>query len=141
MRPFTAAAISGSAAMVERPESSLRAPWLETMIPSSPYLTASSGPRGRDALGQDFHLGDIAQALEIPRHGGRLETGEALMSTSGLVHEPCGLRLVPTGVLCRGHVAHSRESWYASGRGLLVAAAGAIHRPRDACAAVPLSRA
>ncbi len=42
MRPFTASTISGSASMVERPLSSLRAPWFETMMPSMPFCTASS---------------------------------------------------------------------------------------------------
>ena len=48
MRPFTASTISGSASMVERPESSLRAPWLDTMIASMPLsaaITASSQAR------------------------------------------------------------------------------------------------
>src|SRR5262245_14356141 len=46
--PLTAATISGSASMVERPESSLRAPWLDTMIASMPLsaaMTASSQAR------------------------------------------------------------------------------------------------
>src|SRR5580704_1207802 len=34
MRPPTASTISGSASMVARPESSLRAPWFDTMIAS-----------------------------------------------------------------------------------------------------------
>ena len=42
MRPFTASTISGSASMVERPLSSLRAPWLDTMMPSMPFCTAST---------------------------------------------------------------------------------------------------
>src|SRR6185295_3383841 len=42
MRPRTASTISGSASMVERPLSSLRAPWLETMMPSMPFSAAST---------------------------------------------------------------------------------------------------
>jgi len=40
--PLPASTISGSASMVERPLSSLRAPWFETMMPSMPFCTASA---------------------------------------------------------------------------------------------------
>jgi len=78
-RPPTAATISGSASMVERPLSSLRAPWLETMMPSMPALTASVAFLVReDALDEDLHPRGVAQRFEeVPAHAGGQRVGQA----------------------------------------------------------------
>ena len=45
-RPSTASTISGRASMVERPMSSSRPPWFDTMMPSSPLSTARIASSG-----------------------------------------------------------------------------------------------
>src|SRR5262249_29615185 len=77
MRPFTASTISGSASMVERPESSLRA-----VVGHDDRVDAVVGGDdgvlpGEDALDYDLHLGGVAQPLEeVPGHGRRLGVGK-----------------------------------------------------------------
>ena len=65
--------------MVERPESSLRPPWFDTMIASMPASAASTRVLVReDALEHDFHVGRVAQPLEeVPGHGGGLGIRQA----------------------------------------------------------------
>src|SRR6516225_4658737 len=116
MRPFTASTISGSASMVERPESSLRAPWLDTMIASMPLSAAMTGVLpGEDALDHDLHLGGVAQPLEeLPRHGRRLGVGESgevdpLIHGAGS-HVRLQARAVVTAAAVAVSVGRSRNS-------------------------------
>ena len=135
IRPFTASTISGSASMVERPESSERAPWFDTMMPSRPAsaaITASS--QARMPLSQQLHLGCVAHPLdEIPVHVRRLGVAQP-REVEALEHGPAlqsrlQVRPVVAAVAVAGVARPQPE------QGFLIAAAAAVDRDGDGGAA------